>query len=161
MSQDLKLAFLLVTIVFSVFLWLTFYYFFQDIGKTKKAELAILRNGIAERTLSVETTLDPFSQAKGLSGRRSLSDSDGMLFIFSEPGIRHFWMVGMRFPLDIVWIREDAVIGIAYNAEPYKVMTGAPKQYDSPADVDKVLELPAGSAEKLSLQIGDRLVVKK
>lgn len=161
MSHALQFAFLSVLIVFLAVSWLAFYYFSHGIGKIKKTELIILRNGVVERVLNVETALDPVSQAQGLSGRKSLAGPDGMLFIFPEPRIRHFWMAGMRFPLDIVWINKDEIIGIEYKAEPYKITTGAPKQYASPADVDKVLELPAGSAEKLGLRIGDKLIVKK
>lgn len=161
MSPVIKIALLSALIVALILFWVAFYYFLQDIGKTQKTELTISRGGTIRAVLNVETALDPFSQAKGLSGRHSLSNSDGMLFVFDASKTRRFWMMGMCFPLDIIWISDGAVIGIEYDAKPYKIADGTPTQFESPAAINEVLEIPAGAAEKMGIQIGDRIAAKK
>lgn len=42
---------------------------------------------------------------KGLSGRESLAENQGMLFVFPKLDIYEFWMKDMKFPLDIIWIQ--------------------------------------------------------
>lgn len=151
---------LLVLIVVLIFFWMAFYYFLQDMGNVQKTEIVVSRAGTTKRTLKVETAIDPISQARGLSGRRRLSGIDGMLFVFDASKVRRFWMMAMRFPLDIVWIKDGAVIGIEYDALPYKPSAGAPKIYESPGAIDEVLELPAGAAAEMDLQIGDKITPK-
>lgn len=97
-----------------------------------------------------DTTL---AQAKGLSGRVGLEENQGMFFIFKEQAIQKFWMKDMRFPLDIVWIRDNRVIGILYGIEPES--NDSPKIYTSPQTVDKVLEINAGVASKFGIKVGD------
>src|SRR4051812_34888171 len=41
---------------------------------------------------------------KGLSGRKSLSQNQGMIFIFDHPDKYGFWMKDMLFPIDIIYI---------------------------------------------------------
>jgi hypothetical protein len=42
-----------------------------------------------------------------------------MLFIFESEGLYSFWMKGMRFPLDMVWINaECAVVDITKEVPP-------------------------------------------
>ncbi|HOF50615.1 MAG TPA: DUF192 domain-containing protein [Candidatus Colwellbacteria bacterium] len=157
MPSTRKMIFLAVLIVVLIFLWIAFYYFLQDIGQVREIEAVIYRGGAEKATLKLETATDPISQAKGLSGRDKLQGIDGMLFVFDSDEPRVFWMAGMRFSLDIVWIKDNAVIGIEYDVPPYKSSEGMPEFYESPGPVDKVLELPAGEAERIDLQIGDRL----
>ena len=53
----------------------------------------------------------------GLSHRPFLQASHGMLFLFDHSAKFKFWMKGMRFPLDIMWINEDyKIVDITKNA---------------------------------------------
>ncbi len=105
--------------------------------------------------ISLEISDTPAAREQGLSGRDSLAADSGMLFIFSVPGNYGFWMKGMKFPLDIVWIASDTVVGWEANVDP---QIGVPenelKLYFPPVPVDEVLELPAGSAATLNLRKG-------
>lgn len=59
---------------------------------------------------------ETFSQkAQGLSGRASLDDNSGMLFVYPNKSILHFWMKGMNFPLDAVWLANGRVVGWQEN----------------------------------------------
>jgi hypothetical protein len=65
-------------------------------------------------------------------------------------------MKDMKFPIDIIWISGDEVVGIDENAEPEP---GKPlsdlKIYYPPREIDSVLEVNAGTAEKYNLKVGD------
>ena len=58
----------------------------------------------------VEVADTPQSRSKGLSGRDSLPDMSGMIFVFESGRTSNFWMKGMRIPLDFVWIGEECTI---------------------------------------------------
>jgi hypothetical protein len=83
-----------------------------------------------------------------------------MYFIFDKPGNYGFWMKDMKFPIDIIWISGDEVVGIDENAEPEP---GEPlsdlKIYYPPREIDRVLEVNAGAAEKYNLKVGDTVTV--
>lgn len=97
----------------------------------------------------------PAGWYKGLSGRESLTEDRAMLFLFPQPEIKMFWMKDMKFPLDIIWIAGDKIIGIVHGAQPE---TGEPATiYVSPAAVDKVLEINAGLAAKYGFKEGDAM----
>src|SRR3989344_8005153 len=58
-------------------------------------------------------------QIQGLSGRASMKNNEGMLFVFKEEAIQSFWMKDMQFSLDILWIDENKIIvGIERNVSP-------------------------------------------
>jgi len=103
--------------------------------------------------LLVEIADDVLEQSLGLSGRPNLSGDRGMLFLFSDLAVRNFWMINMKFPLDIIWIKEDKIVGISENV-PIPAGTYAPV-YSSPEPVDKVLEINSGLAKRLGISAGD------
>jgi uncharacterized membrane protein (UPF0127 family) len=114
------------------------------------------------REFSVEVARTEEEINEGLSNRRE-TGSDGMLFIIDPPRIPSFWMKGMNFPLDIIWIRNGKVIKIDHdvpapsaNQNPSTFPT-----YQPPATVDRVLELPAGVAARYGLKTGSFVSVEK
>ena len=103
------------------------------------------------QAIGVEIADDQAEQTKGLGGRACLSKNAGMLFSFDRPGNYSFWMKGMRFNIDIVWLDTDRrVVGVKRNLSP----ASYPKTYDSPKPAQYVLELPAGQAAELGLKEG-------
>jgi uncharacterized membrane protein (UPF0127 family) len=96
--------------------------------------------------LTVELATDPASQARGLGYRDSLTPGSGMLFVFDGPRTRSFWMKGMRFCLDIVWIENGMIQGAAESVCPQPADTADADipAYLSPVPVTYVLEVPAG-----------------
>lgn len=90
----------------------------------------------------------------GLSNRSSLDSDSGMLFIFPNLGSYSFWMKDMYFPLDIVWINTlKEVTGIASNVSP----DSFPEVFNSPGEIQFVLELNAGEADKFGIATGTAL----
>ncbi|HKE11823.1 MAG TPA: DUF192 domain-containing protein, partial [Myxococcota bacterium] len=60
---------------------------------------------IRSDVVRVDVARTPEERARGLGGRASLAPGAGMAFPFDEPGRPAFWMAGMYFDIDIVWIR--------------------------------------------------------
>lgn len=97
----------------------------------------------------------PTARERGLSGYGSLASDQGMLFIFPTSGSMNFWMKGMNFPIDIVWMNSDRkILGVTANLSPESY----PKTFSSPGNVQFVLELNAGSADTYGLRTGTTLM---
>ncbi|HET7092077.1 MAG TPA: DUF192 domain-containing protein [Thermomicrobiales bacterium] len=96
--------------------------------------------------LTAELAITPAERERGLGYRAGLEPGTGMLFIDSEARVQTFWMKGMRFCLDIVWIDGAQIVGAAESVCPMPF--GTPDDqlpiYSSPEAVKYVLEVPAG-----------------
>lgn len=115
---------------------------------------------VGRATVRVELALTPEMWARGLSGRASLAPDHGMLFVFPSPSQQMFWMKDMLIPLDIIWIREARVTGVAELAKPPTVTGGVVQEFVSPGLVDQVLEVPAGFARHEDIKVGDLVEVR-
>jgi len=104
---------------------------------------------------------DILKQAQGLSGRSSIDSHEGMLFTFSSSTIRTFWMKGMLFSIDIIWIQDGVVVGFEKNVSYPKAgeSFGELTLYTSSVPVDTVLEVLTGTVDRLGVQIGDVIEV--
>ena len=104
----------------------------------------------------VEIADDPDERVQGLAGRDGLAPGAGMLFVFAEPGERSFWMKGMRFCLDIVWIENGVIQGAAewVCPEPESTADEELTTYRSPVPVSYVLEVPAGWLDQYGFGVG-------
>lgn len=106
--------------------------------------------------IKVEIAKRESELTKGLSGRQNLEKNSGMLFELSEKKTVTFWMKDMNFPLDIIWIDENIIIGIEKNA-PRPTGDKIPT-FSSPKPVNFVLEVNAGFSEKNNINIGDKVI---
>lgn len=117
---------------------------------------------INDQIIVVDIARDEADRAKGLGGREALGVNEGMLFLFEEAGVYPFWMKGMAFPIDIVWIAENTIIGFEERAPPEP---GVPDRvhtiYAPPGPVDKVLELAAGRVNLLRARVGDHVKIRR
>lgn len=113
---------------------------------------------IAGQNVKVDLALSTATQEEGLSGRASLVENTGMLFVFLNPGKYAFWMKDMKFAIDMVWISEDLkVVYIQKNATPASYpATFGPGISDRYAEY--VLEVPSGFVDKNGLKLGDSLL---
>lgn len=101
---------------------------------------------VGETVVPVELALNSDEQSLGLGYRNSLEPDSGMLFVFGDPSERVFWMKGMRFCLDIIWIADDQIVGAAENAcpDPDGTPDGQRARFPSETPVTHVLEMNAG-----------------
>lgn len=122
---------------------------------------AIKQLQINDIKLKVEIADTKEKRSKGLGGRQSLATDEGMLFVFPKEDKYPFWMKGLSFALDFVWIRGDKVVDILSNIPP---PTPGQKDeslpiYSSNERVDKVLEIISGTVQKLNIKIGDTVSI--
>ncbi len=117
---------------------------------------------VGSQTFDVEIADSTSSRTQGLSGRDSLGEKEGLLFIFPSAGNYGFWMKDMNFPIDIVWLNGGRVAGFSENLqpEPGKSVFALPIYYP-PANVDMVLEINAGAVAKYGLQAGDTVILQQ
>jgi uncharacterized membrane protein (UPF0127 family) len=120
------------------------------------AKLRTVTVHVGKEKVTAEVARTGAERRQGLSGRASLAENRGMLFVFGDRAQRTFWMKGMRFPLDIVWIARGRVTGFAPDAS---VPTGEPPLYPSTGPADRVLEVPAGWMARHRLGVGARVRV--
>lgn len=108
---------------------------------------------INQKTFRVEIVKNEWDMKRGLSGKASIKNDEGMLFIFPKADYQIFWMKGMRFLIDIIWINEGKIVDI--RARTPIPVTKFIESY-RPSEVAKyVLEINAGLAEKYGFKIGD------
>ena len=109
---------------------------------------------IAGQSIKVDLALTTTEQQKGLGGQNGLKENEGMLFVFDRPGEYYFWMKGMNFPIDIIWVGEDLrIVYIKKDARPELYL----ETYDPGRDAKYVLEVISGFSEKNNLKKGDMI----
>lgn len=109
---------------------------------------------IADTTISVEVVTTADARERGLSGRNTLPEGKGMLFIFDQEGMWGIWMKDMLFPIDIIWADKDGIIvTIVRGASP----DSYPKTFSPTKPALYVLEVPAGFVEKHDIAEGQKV----
>lgn len=77
-----------------------------------------MRIEIGDRTYNVKVAESEEDKIKGLQGRKSLAEDEGMLFVYDEPQTVGFWMKDTDIPLDIIFIDEDLEVISIYQGNP-------------------------------------------
>ncbi|MBP9839870.1 MAG: DUF192 domain-containing protein [Candidatus Pacebacteria bacterium] len=109
---------------------------------------------IKNKIIKVEVADDNKEKEKGLSGRKSLKESSGMLFMFDVSGDYIFWMKDMKIPIDIIWINEYLYI---VHIEEGVIPETYPITFKSPSMSKYVLEVSTGFSSKNNFKVGDRV----
>ena len=108
------------------------------------------------KEISVEVADTVEKRSLGLGKRSGLENDWGMLFVFEKRKQHGFWMKDMEFPLDIIWLDNHRIAYILRNVQPAK--SGViPPVMTPPVAGNFVLEIDAGRADELKLQVGQRL----
>jgi uncharacterized membrane protein (UPF0127 family) len=101
-------------------------------------------------TFEVEVAATRDSRTRGLMWRYALSESAGMLFIFTREQPLSFWMRNTLIPLDMLFIdAKGRVVSIIENAEP-RTLQSRP----STGPATYVLEIAGGTSAKKKLKTG-------
>lgn len=121
-----------------------------QVGENKKNTQVSFGN----TTMSVVVADTEEERIAGLSGYDSLFPEEGMLFVFEELGIHGFWMKGMKFAIDIIWINENKeIVYVEENILPESY----PKIFQPIENSLYVIEAPTGFFLKNKLKIGDKI----
>ncbi len=101
---------------------------------------------VGSTDVEVDLAISPFQQQLGLGYRNGLDENTGMLFVGTVSQPRTFWMKGMRFCIDIIWIENGEIIGAAESVcpDPAGTADSERERYHSDEPATHVLEMPAG-----------------
>lgn len=97
---------------------------------------------------------------RGLGKRERLEPDQGMYFPFATANHWVFWMKDMRFPIDMIWIRDGKIVDIDASIPVSKLENLNLETYSPVDPADAVLELNAGAAQAIGARIGDELVLR-
>jgi uncharacterized membrane protein (UPF0127 family) len=115
----------------------------------------LTRLTIRDIPLIVELVDTPEKISTGLSHRRELPEGRGMLFVMDVARPYAVSLRDMHFPLDIIWIAGDKVVGLHQNLAP-----NAAGRFTPPAPVRLVLEVPGGFADRHGIKMGDPVALQ-
>ena len=96
---------------------------------------------------------------QGLMFRTSLPPDHGMLFIQPQAAPTAFWMKNTYIPLDLLFFDSDGRL-LEIHAETPPCTVPVCPTYSSDGPIKYILELNAGSAQRLGLKPGAQLHLK-
>jgi uncharacterized protein len=124
-----------------------------ELQKFPTSELTIVSASGPHR-FKIEVAETPAQMEQGLMFRTSLAPDGGMLFIYPEPTVATMWMRNTLIPLDMLFVdTQGRIVNIHQRAVPQSddVIPAA-------APVRAVIELNGGTAARLGIEPGDRVL---
>jgi len=119
-----------------------------------KEQLVIVTHDGARHVFHVEMALSMDQQITGLMFRPSVPADGGMLFDWGSPRESEMWMRNTLSSLDMIFINADGSIrSIAERTVPQSLAV-----IDSRGTVRATLEVAAGTAERLNIRVGDKVL---
>jgi uncharacterized membrane protein (UPF0127 family) len=116
-------------------------------------ELAIVTDGGEVHEFTVELARTREQHRRGLMYRREMAADHGMLFIYGRTQPVAMWMKNTFIPLDMLFIKPDGrIVRIAERTVPKSTQA-----IPSGEPVRAVLELRGGTADRLGIEVGDRV----
>ena len=107
---------------------------------------------IGGREFNLEIAKTDSEKQIGLSKYKDIPQNFGMLFPFGKANYYSFWMKDMKFPIDIIFIRNSKIVTIFKNAPVPKFNNQHLPIYRPNELSDTVLEISAGLSEKYNFQ---------
>ncbi len=113
-----------------------------------------------EIEVDAEIADDFFSRMRGLMGRKSLGNTEGMLFVFEKSEIHSFWMFNTKIPLDAIFCDEYGKVVDIITMGPCKSPIGLNcPNYRPKTPAKYVLEVNAGFASKRKISINSSFLI--
>ncbi len=119
-----------------------------------RVETVVIKTATGEYSFEAEIADTPLHKSRGLMGRPLLDADRGMLFDNGEDREMFMWMKNTILALDMIFITKDGTVAsIAKNTVPFSetiIPSGQP--------VRGVLEVNAGTADRIGLKPGDKVM---
>ena len=113
---------------------------------------------LKDHRFMVDVADDPGERSLGLMFREQMADDHGMLFVFEQELPRSFWMKNTRISLDILYFnRRLSLVSLQRDIPPCRA--DPCPNYPSEKPAKYVLELNAGTADRLKVAPGDSLIL--
>jgi uncharacterized membrane protein (UPF0127 family) len=120
----------------------------------KEGDLTFLKkDGKEVKKIDIEIADNGPERQQGLMWRKTMPESQGMLFIFPEMDQQAFWMKNTIIPLDIIYADDKKEVTKIYkNTTPY-----SEKSLPSEKKAIYVIETVAGFCDKFGIAEGDKI----
>src|SRR4051812_4294355 len=125
----------ILLVIFGGFL---FYQYGSQLSSTMKTNGSTVT--IGNHPFAVEVVKTDLDRQIGLTKYQAIASNQGMLFLFDTPGFYTFWMKGMKFPIDIIFIHDDTIVSFVENATVTSPNDPQPLTYKPESSANKVLE---------------------
>ncbi|OGH03071.1 MAG: hypothetical protein A2798_01430 [Candidatus Levybacteria bacterium RIFCSPHIGHO2_01_FULL_37_17] len=116
---------------------------------------------INETKFKAEFAITSKQKEIGLSKYDTIQDDFVMVFPFENNVKPIFWMKGMKFPIDIIFVNNSKIIQIFKNLPPPKSINDALPLYQPRLFSDTVIEVKAGVSDKNNFKEGDEVRIIK
>src|SRR5947207_6193580 len=124
-----------------------------DLQQFPTSELTII-SATGPHRFKVELAETPAQMTQGLMFRTSLAPDAGMLFDYKQPIAATMWMRNTLIPLDMLFVDAGGrIVNIHQRAVPQ-----SDDEIAAAAPVRAVIELNGGTASRLGIEPGDRVV---
>ncbi len=153
-----KIATIILIFAFAVFMIINT--FFSD--KKNDNEFMFKKDGVLTffdstdnilAKIDIQTANTDFDRQLGLMFRKSMSENQGMLFIFPQESVQSFWMRNTYISLDMIFVNTDKkIITIHKNTK-----TLSDQSYRSTGPAKYVIEVDAGFSDKFNIKVGDKV----
>ncbi|HWQ82500.1 MAG TPA: DUF192 domain-containing protein [Ignavibacteria bacterium] len=124
----------------------------------KQGELEFI-SGKDKKTLKkidIEIADNDAKREQGLMYRKTMDESNGMLFVFAVSELHSFWMKNTVISLDIIFVNESKeIVKIHRNTTPF-----SEKSLPSEKKSMYVVETVAGFCDKYGVKDGDKIDFK-
>jgi len=106
--------------------------------------------------ISVEVAKTETERERGLMGRRSMGETEGMLFVFDRDQRMAFWMKDTPLPLSIAFLSAEGRVLEIYDMQPYSQAI-----IRSRLSARYALEMNKGAFGRLGIGEGDTVTFPK
>ncbi len=110
---------------------------------------------IDNRTFKVYVAKTQKEKEIGLSKYNKINNDQGMIFQFGQASYYAFWMKDMKFPIDIIYLKNGKIVTIHKQVPIAK--SGSLKVYNPTEPADTVLEVNSGLSQKYNIKVGDKI----
>ena len=125
----------------------------------KEGTLAFIKQGSQDtvRIIDIEIAETPDELSQGMMHRSSISDAEGMLFIFPRQEKKQFWMKNTKVSLDIMFADENFQIVTIYKyTTPYSEAS-----LPSFKEAKYVVEVSGGFTNRHNITEGDKIAFER
>jgi uncharacterized membrane protein (UPF0127 family) len=123
----------------------------------KEAELTFYKkNGKKIITIDIEIPETLREMTTGLMYRRTMAETEGMLFAHNKSKARFFWMKNTYIPLDMIFANEMMqIIEIKKKATPL-----SEELIPVPKEAQYTIEVNAGFCDTYGITAGDKILIR-
>ena len=137
--------------IFVFFVLIVLSLFFVNLERQNNKNPTVI---IENKTFLLDVARSAQEQEVGLAKYNKLPQNMAMLFPFKTSGYYSFWMKNMKFPIDIIYIKDDKIVDIFANVPNPKSENEKLKIYVSKSKANYVLEINANLSKQYGFKTG-------